>query len=116
MLGAPAITTISTTACGTQQMVACGLQAANTAGEMSGAVTRPMKKRRLVQKRREAELFGVGERVEDLGVGADGERKKRRAKEIKADQREETQTQKLKRKFGHRYPVAISQHASVRRG
>ena len=85
--------------CGAQQIIACGPNSTETIDEGNTGVWRPSKKRRLVQRRKEAELFGVAERVEDLGPGPDGERRRRRAK--LTEKRKETLEQKLKRKLGH---------------
>ena len=77
-------------------MVACGLNPASSTGPVAGRISRPCKKRRLVQRRRE---FGVDERLEDLGVDEDGTRRRRRTKECK--KKVETLEEKLRRKVGH---------------
>ena len=62
-------------------------------------ITRPCKKRKLIKKMKEAEIYGVEARLENLRVGGDGERRRRRAKDGK--KKEETLEQKLKTKFCH---------------
>ena len=93
----PTISTISTATCGAQQLVACGFQAANVVEDTSSGPWRPSKKLRLIQKRREAELYGVEARLEDAGVGPDGERRRKRA--VVNKKKKESLDQKLKRKF-----------------
>ena len=102
LMGQPAVASLPMS-CGAQQLVACALEEKylSLAGtkEAAAGTWRPNKKRRLLQRRSEAKLFGVDTRVENLGVGPDGEKLKRRAKVMK--RKEETLEQKLKRKLGH---------------
>ena len=48
---------------------------------MEVVITRPCKKRKLIKKMKEAEIFGVEARLENQRVGPDGERRRRRAKQ-----------------------------------
>ena len=99
MVGNPAMAQIPAVSCGAQQIIACDLGSTDQREAVSTEVWRPSKKRRLIQRRRESKLFGVEARLEDLGVGPDGEKLRRRNKEMK--RKEETLEQKLKRKLNH---------------
>ena len=70
LVGQPAVASFPMS-CGAQQLVACALEEKylNLAGakEAATGAWRPNKKRRLLQRRSEAKLFGVDTRVENLG-------------------------------------------------
>ena len=99
MVGNPTMASIPAMSCGAQQIIACDLGSTAQQEAVSSEVWRPSKKRRLIQRRKESKLFWVEAKVEDLGVGPDGEKLRRRAKEMK--KKEETLEQKLKRKLNH---------------
>ena len=96
MVGNPTMASIPAMS---QQIIACDLGSTAQQEAVSSEVWRPSKKRRLIQRRKESKLFWVAARVEDLGVGPDGEKLRRRAKEMK--KKKETLEQKLKRKLNH---------------
>ena len=99
LVGHPAMTSVPALPCGAQQVIACGHGVTGADGNVDTGVWRPSKKRRLIQRRRESKLFGVEARLEDLGVGPDGERLKKRAKVMK--RKNESLEQKLRRKLNH---------------